>query len=189
MGLITPIGTLMVYGKALFVPQRNKLDPSKDPRCEGFLIFNKAAQSTAEYKEMRKLIYDTAANEFSPAKMKNEQFREKIKWCLKPYKNGEEGDMVLKAWTKEPPPIVGPDNLYITVQGDVWGGQLARFEIATKAYENTGSFSVVAFLNSVQITKKKMPRLDGRKPADKVFSKIEDEAGESNAGEDDEAPF
>jgi hypothetical protein len=42
---------------------------------------------------------------------------------------------------------------------------------------------VSRFLNCVQITKAKMPRLDGRKPADKVFSKIESEAGASSAGD------
>lgn len=188
MSLITPIGSLIVFGKSLFVPQRNRLDPTKDPRCEAMLVFNKAVQQTAEYKALRKLLFDTASDEFKPSQMQSEAFRNKIKWCLKPYDKGEEGDMVLKAWTKEPPPIVNANNEYITVAGDVWSGQLARFDINTKAYENTGSYSVVAFLNSVQITKSKMPRTDGRKPADKVFSKIEDEAGDSNAGDDD-IPF
>jgi hypothetical protein len=186
MSIITPIGTLLCYGPSLFEPKRNKFDPSKDPRCEGNLIFSKAIQAGDEYKALKKAVFDTAAGEFKPAQMKDPKFLDKIKWCLKPYDRGEEGDMILKAWTKEPPPIVNANNEYVTVKGDVWSGQLGRFEIALKAYENTGSYSVVAFLNSVQITKSKMPRLDGRKPADKVFSRIEEEAGETMSAD---SPF
>jgi hypothetical protein len=189
MAIITPQGTLMMYGATLFVPARNKFDPTKDPRYEASLILSKAVQQTAEYKAVRAEIASAAKAKFGD-KMQDRAFVARLKLPIKEYFKGEEGDVILKAWTKEAPPIVDPMNKYITVKGDVWSGQLARFEVNPWAFDTNGSVGVTLFLNSVQITKLKMPRLDGRKPADKVFSKIEDEAGGGNAGDgDDDLPF
>lgn len=185
--IITPVGTLMCYGPTLFVPAVNKFDRSKEPRYEASLIFGKAVQGTSEFKALKKAIADCAAEKFGD-KLKDRAFAARMKWPLKEYLRGEEGDMILKAWTKEAPPVVSPSNQYITVKGDVWSGQLARFEVNPWAFDTAGSVGVTLFLNCAQITKMKMPRLDGRKPADKVFSPIEDEDGDSNAGDDD-SPF
>lgn len=189
MSIITPQGTLMTYGPTLFVPAVNKFDRTKDPRFEGSLIFSKAIQGTADYKALRAAIAAAAKEKFGD-KMQDRAFVARLKLPIKEYFKGEEGDVVLKAWTKEQPPVVSPSNEYITVKGDVYSGQLARFQVNPWAFDTNGSVGVTLFLDCVQITKMKMPRLDGRKPADKVFSKIEEEDGGSSAGDlDDDIPF
>lgn len=191
MSLITPIGSLLCYGPTLFVAARNRLDPSKDPRFEGHLIFPAAVQATAEYKAVAQAMKQAAIDKWGDAKMRDAAFVKRIKWALKDYDKGEPGDKVLKAWTKTAPQIVGPSLQPITVQGDVWSGQQARFDIGVKAFENTGSLSVVAFLNSVQITKRDCPRADGRASADKVFGKVAEEPAGTLGGADadDDMPF
>lgn len=186
MAILTPIGTLITYGPTLFVAAKSKFDATKDPRFEGNLIFSKAVQGTAEFKALKKYIADEAKVLFGD-KLADKAFAARMKWPVKDYLKGEDGDLVLKAWTLNQPEVISANNETITVKGDVWSGQLARFEINAKAFDKSGSVGVSCFLNCVQITKAKMPRLDGRKPADKVFSKIEDEAGDSNAGDDE--PF
>lgn len=188
-GFITPIGTLLTYGNTLFEAKRNKFNPSADAKFEGHLIINKAAQNTPEFKALKAEIMRVATDEFG-SKMKDPAFLQRLKNPIKPYAKGEPGDVEITAKTKSAPDIVSASLQQITVSGDVWSGQLARFEVGVGPYDISGSVGVTLYLNNVQITKANMPRLDGRQSADKVFGKLEDEAGDSNAGDaDEDLPF
>lgn len=190
--MLTPQGVLVTYQNGLFVPRRSKFDSAdKDPKFEGQLVFSTAVQGAAEYKALKASIAECAREKFGD-KMKDRAFVARLKLPIKEYFKGEEGDVILKANTTQAPEVLRGDNTPITVRGDVWSGQLARFIVSPSAYdiENGLSVGVKLYLNGVQITKAKMPRLDGRLPANKVFSVIEDEAGDSTAGDDDDdLPF
>ena len=188
-GIITPIGTLLCYGPTLFEARRSKFNPTQDPRFEGHLVFTPAAQATPEYKALRAALMECATNKWG-AKMQDKAFVSRLKFPLKDHTKGADGEKTIKAWSKTRPGIVGPSLQEITVPSDVFSGQLARFEVAPWAYDQSGSVGVTLFLNNVQITKFDMPRLDGRASADKVFGKVENEAGDdSSTAGDDDLPF
>jgi hypothetical protein len=194
--MITPIGKLVCFGPTLFVAKRNKFDPTKDPRFDAFLIFDSAVQATPEYAALRAALSGELVNCFGA---RLSQIKERLKLPLKPGGLGEKpigvrGDMVLRAWSATQPQVVDGSLQTITVPGDVWSGQLARFEVNCKGFDKAGSVGANFYLNNVQITSRDMPRLDGRVSADKVFGKIDEEVDGSALGRasrevEDDMPF
>jgi hypothetical protein len=185
----TPIGLLRCYGPTLFVPARNKFDPTKDPRYEASVVIDKEGQATAEYKALTQAIMAVAKAKFGD-KMSDRAFVSKLKMPIKTDDN-DETLKVIKAWTKNPPEIIDGRLQDITVQTEVWSGQRARLMVAPWAFDANGSRGVTLFLNGVQITKRDMPRLDGRVSAKKAFSVVEEEGGSALGGEtdDEDLPF
>lgn len=188
MATRTPVGTLITYGPTLFEAKRMRIDPSKEPRFSGDLIFNAAAQNTQAFKDLKAAISNAATTLFGE-KMKDPTFKARLKLPLKPYAEGSPGDLKLHAWSNSAPGIVDGDLQPITVKGDVWAGQLARFTVNPKAFDKSGSVGVNCYLENVQITDANRPRLDGRQRAEQAFDRIPTEASSSPAGDDDSDLF
>lgn len=188
--LQTPIGLLRCYGPTLFVPARNKFDPGKDARYEASIVVDKAGQATPEYKALTAAIMSALKVKFGD-KMSDKAFVSKLKMPIKTDDN-DETLKVIKAWTKNPPEVIDGQLQDITVQTDVWSGQRARMMVGPWVFDSNGARGCTLFLNGVQITKRDMPRLDGRVSAKKAFGTVEEEGGSALGGEaadDDDPPF
>jgi hypothetical protein len=92
-----------------------------------------------------------------------------------------DGDMFVSAWTKQKPGLVNAQRSEILDPNDVWPGQLARATIKPFAYNVSGNKGVSFALNNVQIVKRDMPRLDGRKAAEEDFDEVEEEGSDKDA--------
>lgn len=192
-GIISPIGVLSFPN--LFVAKAAV--PGAEPRFSGTLIFNKDAQATPEFKALKAAIKACAEAEFG-SKLKDPNFVKKLRNPIRPASEksyegyGEDGAVFISPWTKRRPGIVGPSLQPIDVQDDVWAGQLARMEVSVFAYNTSGNAGVSLGLSNVQVTKRDMPRMDGRSAPDKVFGKVVEEAGETGGtatAADDDLPF
>lgn len=188
MSYITPVGMLS-FCDPLF---------EKKPRARGgepvhstSLIFNKAAQKTDAYKALEARCMELARELFRE-KMDDPKFVAKLKasknWPLKNANEKDyegyqdEGAIFISPWTKRRPGVVGPDPDVDMFRDDVWPGQLARAEVNPFPYTDPQP-GIGMGLNNVQIVKTDMPRIDGRKPANKVFGKVE------QVENDDDLPF
>lgn len=187
--LITPIGVLSFPN--LFVARPPVA--GADPRFSATLIFNEAAQKTPEFVALKKAIKECAEAEWG-SKLKDPNFAKKLRNPIrdaneKSYEGYDAGCVFISPWTKRRPGIVDGRLQPIDVPDDVFAGQLARADVSVFAYSQSGNMGVSIGLNNVQITKKDMPRLDGRTAADKAFGAIDDEQGSSSSSDDDEIPF
>ena len=99
----------------------------------------------------------------------------------KEYQGYNDGDMFVSAWTKQKPGLVNAQRSEILDPNDVWPGQLARATIKPFAYNVSGNKGVSFALNNVQIVKRDMPRLDGRKAAEEDFDEVEEEGSDKDA--------
>jgi hypothetical protein len=171
------------------------------PRYSANLIFDEVTQKDPAYLALRKLA-NQAAVDFFGDKMKDPRFVARLR---KPFrecadKAGVSGYDVpngsfIAAWSSQPIKIVGPDTHEITVPGDVFPGQRARFQVSAFAYDQGGNIGVSFGLQGVQITRRNMPRLDGRAtlPWDRSSEEDDDNADAfgntpATAGADD-IPF
>jgi len=97
-----------------------------------------------------------------------------------------EGNIMLKASTnaKEgalPPGVVGPNAKRMMKQSDFYSGCLARMEVGTWAYDNSGNKGVKLFLNNVQKLEDG-ERLSGfRSDPEDVFDAVEGADDEDNS--------
>lgn len=190
--LITPVGVLSF-------PHLFEARPpvrGAEPRFSCTFIFDAAAQATPEYAALKKAAHEVAIAEFGEAKLKDANFMRKFRSPFrdaseKSYAGYDEGSVFISPWTKKRPDVVDARLQDITVPDDVWAGQMARGSVKPFAYSEGGNYGVSFGLNNVQITKRKMPRMDGRKAGNKTFGAIEDESvgtvGQSS--NDDEIPF
>jgi Protein of unknown function (DUF2815) len=160
----TPSGILSY--PHLFKPR--PVTPGSEPRYSLNLIFDEAEQKSPEFLKLRQAANE-CAKEFFGDKMKNPAFVQRLRKPFRPcsdkpgvagydVKNG----VFIAAWSKEAVRIVGPDTHEITVPGDVFPGQRARVQVRPFGYENSGNIGVSFGLQGVQITRRNMPRLDGR---------------------------
>jgi hypothetical protein len=109
----------------------------------------------------------------------------------KGYDGVEEGDMIIKAASKEKPGIVDRNAQDIINKSEVWSGQIVRAEVAVGGYDVNGKKGVTLYLDNVQVLKSNMPRLDGRKSASATFAAAppvtgydEDDSDDNTALED-----
>lgn len=189
--VLTPQGVLSY--PHLFKPR--PVTEGGEPRFSCNLIFDKAAQNTAEYKALRKAAYQASVDFWGDAKMRDARFTARIRSPFRPCTD-REGTMgydvpdgvFIGPWSKTPPGIVGPDVVEIIVPSDVWPGQLARARVNAFAYEVSGNVGVSFGLQNLQITRRQMPRLDGRRPATKDFDPVS-ETEESDGVLDSDIPF
>jgi hypothetical protein len=176
----TPTGILSY--PHLFKPR--PVNEGGEPRYSLVLIFDEAAQQSKEFKALRDLANKKAV-EFFGDRLKAPGFAQRLR---KPFracaeKAGTAGydvknGVFISAWSKEAPRVVGPDTHDITVPGDVFPGQRARIDVSAFAYDTNGNVGVSFGLQQVQITKRNMPRLDGRTtlPWDRSTEEDEDDA-------------
>lgn len=191
-GIITPIGVLSFPN--LFIAKAAV--PGAEPRFSNTLIFNKDAQATPEFKALKAAIKECAEKEFG-SKLKDPNFVKKLRNPIRPASEKsyegyqEDGAVFISPWTKRRPGIVGPSLQPIDVADDVWAGQLARCEVSVFAYNTSGNAGISLGLSNVQITKRDMPRMDGRSAPDKVFGKVDsaDDEPSKPASDDDDLPF
>lgn len=179
VALITPVGMLSFPN--LFEPRA--AGPGQDPQFSASCLFDAKAQQSPEYLEMRKAAHAVGVAKWGADKMKDTNFTRTLRMPFRPagekqYAGYEDGMTYIAARTKDQPGVVDARNQEITVPGDVWPGQLCRLFVAPFAYDRNGNKGISFALNHVQITKQKMPRLDGRKAATEAFPTYEGEDGD-----------
>lgn len=164
--VFTPIGVLSYPN--LFKPRA--VNEESEPRFSCNLIFDQLAQQTPEYQELRRIANEAAINFFGADKMKDPRFVARLRKPFRPCTDragvvgyeGVENGIFISAWSKNRPAIVGPDTHEITVASDVFAGQRARLQVSAFCYDRAGNIGCSFGLQACQITKRNMPRLDGR---------------------------
>lgn len=152
----------------LFKPRA--VNEESEPRYSANLIFDELAQKTPEYQDLRRIANEAAMGFFGADKMKDSRFVARLRKPFRPCTDragvigyeGVENGVFISAWSKNKPTIVGPDTHEITVASDVFAGQRARFQVTAFAYDKAGNVGVSFGLQAVQITRRNMPRFDGR---------------------------
>ena len=168
-GMISPIGILSF--PHLFSPSAPA--PGAEPRYSAVLIFDENAQKTPEYKRLTKAINECAGEAFE---QDTKGIRLPIRDCAdKEYNGYEDGSVFVNFWTKQRPGIVDARRDEMTVPDDVFPGQAARVSYVPFAYDVSGNKGVSLALNNIQITKRAMPRLDGRTSADQDFDSVDED--------------
>jgi len=174
--IMTPYGLLSFPN--LFTPRAPA--EGTEPRYSINLVFDEKAQKAPEYIAMQKAVIACAKEEFGDdvnLKGLRLPFRDAGE---KEYAGYNDGDMFVSAWTKQKPGLVNAQRSEILDPSDVWAGQLARATIKPFAYNVSGNKGVSFALNNVQIVKKDMPRLDGRKAAEDDFDEVDDGSASDN---------
>lgn len=169
----------------------------QDPKFSGVLIFDKAAQNTPEYKAMRLAVQAAIKEKWGDAKATDPKF---IKRLRLPFRDcadkadtagyDVEGGVFVSATSKQPPGVVD-GSLYEMVESDVWPGQIARFSVRAFAYEVSGNAGVSFGLNNVQIIKKDMAPIAGKRRAEDDFDRTDPDTGGTSKpqDDDDDLPF
>lgn len=185
--LITPVGMLSFPN--LFTPRAAA--PGQEPMYSASCLFNAQAQQSPEYAAMRKAAHEAGVKKWGADKMRDVTFTRNLRMPFRPagekaYQGYEEGFTYIAARTKDRPGVLDARNQEITVSEDVWPGQLCRFFISPFAYDFSGNKGISFALNHVQITKQKMPRLDGRVSATNAFPTYDGPDGDDA---DDDLPY
>lgn len=186
--LHTPIGTLS------FVHLFEARPPAQgaEPRFSMNLILTPEAQEASEWVQIKKAVMQVALSEFGQQAL--DQIRAgkiRLPWRnahdrdYAGYKDAPEGTIFIQPWTKNKPGVIDARKNEILVPDDVWAGQLARCTVSVFAYSNSGNRGISFGLNNVQICKKDMPRIDGRRSAAQEFDAVD----EGGAAFDDDIPF
>jgi hypothetical protein len=168
--LITPTGVLCF--PTLFTARAAV--PGQEPRFNGILLFDEAAQKTAEFKALQNEIMVAATEKFGAKLPSNLRMPIRNASEKSEYAGFEDGKVFIAPWSKQKPGLVDNNNNEIHVADDVWAGQLARMYIRPFGYDTSGNKGVGLMLEHVQIVKKNMPRIDGRKSATAVFGAVAD---------------
>lgn len=176
--IITPQGTLAF---PFLAKPRPGLNGGED-KYSCILIFSPAAQATPEFKAMRAAVNEAAVKKFGADKMNTKAFAEKVRL---PFRKGDEmsdkyagfddADVWVNFSTKDRPKVLD-GSLQEMMPADVWAGQLARAAVSAFGYDVSGNRGVSLGLNHLQVTKRNMPRIDGRVAAEKSFGIVEDDS-------------
>jgi len=186
-GMMTPIG--MLSFPRLFSPQASAF--GQEPRYSCAILFDPAAQSSPEYISMKKAVMEVGVAEWGSDRMKDGNFVRTLRLPFrscdeKQFEGYEAGWVFINARSKDKPGVIDGRLQDITAEADIWPGQLGRLYISPFAYEVSGNRGVAFALNHVQITRKDMPRIDGRIAANKAFPAVDDP---SASKDDDNLPF
>ena len=157
------------------------------PRSEGAkpvfscaLLFDKKAQTSAEYKAMQMACVKAAKDKFGAdvnLKSLTMPFRDAGE---KDYAGYDDGMTYINPWSEQRPGVVDAQVQDILDVGSVYAGQKVRASIAPFAWANSGKKGVSFGLNHIQVLGDGV-RIDGRIAADKAFSPV--------ATSDDDSPF
>lgn len=182
---------------ALFKPrQPREGQAQKEPRYEAIFVFDKKAQASAEFADMKKAILAAIESKW-PGRSKDRDFLRGLKLPLR--KNTDRRDdkgvakagfedpdgVFVSAWAKPeyPPPVVGVDpRQAITDPAKVWAGQIVRAEIRAFPFENSGNRGVAFNLNAVQVLGNGDRRLDNRGDPTRAFDDDVSKEAMRNAG-------
>jgi hypothetical protein len=161
------------------------------PRAEGgepcfscALLFSPEQQKSAEFKKMQTAVLEAAKEKFGQTiNVKNLilPFRDAGE---KEYAGYEDGVIYITPWAgKDKRPGIVDNRLQDVLDpNEVFAGQIVRASVSPFAWTKSNKRGVSFGLNHIQILKKNAPRIDGRVPANKSFTAVDDE-------DDDEIPF
>lgn len=182
--ITTPVGKLMF--PHLFKPEPTQ--QGGDPRYGCVLVFDPNAQKTKAFEALKAAIADTAKEFFKgsvPKSARNPLIKVSETDYADKYAGFGEDDIMIRPWSKYQPGLVDGRLNDITIESDVWAGQLWRATVSPSGYDTSGNKGVMLFLNNMQQAKADMPRMDGRKAASQSFEALEEEgAGEAPAADD-----
>lgn len=176
--ITTPVGKLMF--PHLFKPEASQ--QGGEPRYGCVLVFDVNAQKTKAFEALKAAIAETAKDFFKgsvPKSARNPLIKVGETDYAEKYAGFEETDIMIRPWSKFQPGLVDGRLNDITIESDVWAGQLWRATVSPSGYDTSGNKGVMLFLNNMQQAKMDMPRMDGRKSAGQSFDALE---------EDEEAP-
>lgn len=186
--IMTPTGILSF--PALWTPRPPA--PNAEPRYNCNIVFDRAAQATPEYQELRRAVAGAINDKWGAGKSQDKVFLAKTRLPFRPCSEKDysgyniEGGVFINPWSKNRPGVVDARRNDIHVASDVWAGQLCRATVHVFAYDTAGNRGVAFNLNNLQIVKADMPRLDGRRPAKDEFPDAEGE--DAMAGADADYP-
>lgn len=175
--LITPVG--LACFPNLF-EARQAVPGQGDPRYSLIILFDETAQKQPEFKELQDQIAAAISEKWGvkpPANLRMPIRKAEEKG---EYAGFTAGKVFIAPWSKQKPGLVDHLNSEVHVKDDVWAGQLVRAYVRPFAYDTSGNRGAGIMLEHVQIVKKDMPRIDGRKAATEAF------AGRPLATADDE---
>lgn len=170
---ISPRGTFAY--PALFEPDGME---GQTPKYSVTIIFDKAAQATEEFAQLKKAVFqaaearwgDKAADMFKQGKLRNP-----IRSCAeKSDKQGfeDESAVFVRFSTKSRPTVVMPDKSAADPE-DVFGGVQGRVSYGCYAFDVSGNKGVAMGLNNAQLTKLDgVIRFDGRRSAFDEFTAV-----------------
>ena len=184
--IVTPVGMVMFPN---FFQPRPRQPGSSELIYNCLLKFDRKAQETEAFKELKRAINAEAKDFFQgkpPANARNPLIRAGDTEYPQKYDGFHEDDVFIRPWSKYQPGIIDARRNDITIEGDVWAGQLFRATVAPAGYSAQGNKGVTLMLNNLQQARADMPRMDGRKSAAASFDALED-TGDSGGGGGDMA--
>lgn len=170
--IVTPYGTMCF--PTLFEPR--SAVPGQEARYSVVLLFDEEMQRTPEFKALQDEIVAAAQEKFGARLPGNLRMPIRKADEKSQYEGFTPGKVFIAPWSKNRPGLVDNMRNEILTKDEVWAGQLARAYIRPFAYDTSGNKGVGLMLEHVQIVKKNMPRIDGRKAATAVFGDVSDEA-------------
>ena len=171
MTLTTPYGVLSFPN--IFTPRAPA--EGAEPRYSLNLVFDDKAQNSPEYAAMQKEVIACAKEKFGDDVDMNSLRLPFRNAGEKDYSGYDDGHMFVSAWSKKRPGLIDARRAEILDPNDIWPGQIARATIKPFAYNVSGNKGVSFALNNVQIVKRDMPRLDGRKAPEDDFAEVDEE--------------
>lgn len=163
--IITPPG-LMCFPN-LFEPRAAV--PGQEPRYNLIILMDEAAQRSREFRELQDEIMVAAQEQFGAKLPANLRMPIRDAAEKSEYGGFEAGKVFISPWTKQKPGLVDNMNAEIFAKDDVWPGQIVRGFVRPFGYDQSGNRGVGLMLEHVQVLKRDMPRIDGRKAASAAF--------------------
>ncbi len=187
-GILTPKAVLSFPN--LFTPKPRT--PNGDPVYSCSLLFDKEAQSSSKFKELKMACRDVFVEKFGEKALKGLEspFNDAGE---KDYQGYEEGWVYINPWSNDQPGVYDRDREDVTSSKDVYAGQIVRAYVTPFAWDYAGRKGVSFGLNGVQIIVANAPRIDGRSDPKKAFNDGEvfddEDVGASKAMADEDSPF
>ena len=170
--ILTPYGTLCFP----VVWEAKSPVPGQEPRFSIMLLIDEAHQKGPEFKALQNEILVAAQEKFGAKLPPNLRMPIRKAEEKAQYEGFTPGKVFISPWTKQRPGLVDNMRNEILTKEDIWPGQTARAWIRPFGYDTQGNKGVGLMLEHVQIVKKNMPRIDGRKAASQVFGDVPDDA-------------
>lgn len=175
---MTPIGVLC-FADTLF--NAKPAAENGKPRFSVIIGFDATAMKTSQYQDLRAAVVAAATDKWGAVKAADPAFMRSLRLPFrnageKDYEGFDQFEVYISPWSpgdKKRPGVVDINGTDITVPGDVYSGQLGRATVRAFAYDNSGNKGIAFMLEHVQIVKADMPRIDGRRSAQKAFEGVD----------------
>jgi hypothetical protein len=167
---LTPVG----ISSFITLKEPRALNENTEPKYSLTLIFDKAAQNTAEFRALEKGIEEALKT----------RWPNKVPPGLRsPFRDGAEkegiyegyksGDIFINPWSKSKPGVVDIQRQDMLNLDEVYAGWTCRATVRPFAYDTAGKRGVSLLLDAVQFLRPGK-RLDGRKAAAESFPDDQD---------------